>query len=272
MIINLDEDMNGCELVKDINAERIGFYVKNGEVLPTETAKKWNDMSALGNYPMNNILKKANKKTYQELMFEILQTSPKNKKPIFNLTDKEKNFAENFFLKNNLKNGKIIIGMNTGSGGRWQYKKWGIENTSKLIDGICEEFDVNILLLGGPEEVERNNKIKSLTKARIVDAGTNNSIREFASLISLCDMIITSDSLAMHIAIALKKYVIVFFGPTSLAEIEIYGEGEKIEADIECVCCYLTKCSKSPTCMDKLTVDIMFKAVRRGMNRIRYDK
>jgi len=106
----------------------------------------------------------------------------------------------------------------------------------------------------------------------LFESGTNNTIREFASLINLCDLIITSDSLAMHIAIALKKHVIVFFGPTSSAEIELYGRGIKIEAPIECVCCYLTKCSKSPTCMDNLTVDILFERVKEFYKNIFKDK
>ena len=196
-------------------------------------------------------------------MFEIADISPKNPEPILILDEDEKKFAEHFIEKNKLIHDKPLIGINTGSGGRWQYKKWGIENTSLLINRIIEELNSDILLLGGPEEAERNQRIKSLVKYPVFDSGTNNTIRQFASLINLCDLIITSDSLAMHIAIALKKAVIVFFGPTSSAEIELYGRGIKIESPIECVCCYLTKCAKSPTCMDKITVNMMIDKIKK---------
>lgn len=263
VIINLDEGKDVCELATSLEGEKIGFYLKDRRVIPTKTAVKWYNMSTLGEYPMNNILKKANKRTYQEIMFEIVDARPKNKELVFNLSKEEKIFAKNFFQKNNIKNGNLIIGVNTGAGNRWQYKKWGIENTAKLIDKLNNEFHASIILLGGPEEAERNEKIKQSVNTKLFDGGTNNTIREFAALIDLCGLIITSDSLAMHLAIALKKHVVAFFGPTSTAEIEIYGRGEKIEAPIECVCCYLTRCRKSPTCMDNLTVDIMFDAIKK---------
>ena len=263
LVINLDEEKDVCEIATNLKAEVIGFYLSpEGKVLPTETARKWYGMSALGEYPMNNILKKANRKTHQDLMCEILGINPSNKDEIFNLVQDEIKFGEDFAKRNSIVKGRVIVGVNTGAGGRWTYKKWPIEKTAELIDLMSSKLDAQILLLGGPEEEERNSKIKSMSKARIIDGGCKNSIRQFASLINICDLVVSSDSLAMHIAIALKKHVVVFFGPTSMPEIEIYGRGKKIEAPIECVCCYLTKCRKSPTCMDLLSVDMMFNAVK----------
>ena len=76
--------------------------------------------------------------------------------------------------------------------------------------------------------MERNEKIKKLVKTEVIDAGCDNSLMEFASLVNLCNVIITSDSLALHIGIALKKKIVCFFYPTSASEIELYGRGEKI--------------------------------------------
>ena len=36
--------------------------------------------------------------------------------------------------------------------------------------------------------------------------------------------------------------------PTSAAEIELYGRGEKIAPDMDCLCCYLPRCDKQPHC------------------------
>ncbi len=264
VVINLDEEKDVCEIASKSGKEIIGFYLsREGKVLPTKSAERWYEMSALGEYPMNNILKKANKKTHLELMSDILEIPYKKREEIFNLTNEEKKFGEEFAKRNSIDRKKILIGVNTGAGGRWTYKKLSIEKTAELIDLMSVKLNANILLLGGPEEDERNAKIKSLSKTKIYDGGTKNTIREFASMINLCDLIISSDSLAMHIAIALRKHIIVFFGPTSMAEIEIYDRGKKLEAPIECVCCYLSKCRKSPTCMDLLSVDVMFDAVKK---------
>jgi len=43
----------------------------------------------------------------------------------------------------------------------------------------------------------------------------------------ICDVIVTSDSMALHVGVAMGIYVIALFGPTSPAEIELFGNGQK---------------------------------------------
>ena len=63
----------------------------------------------------------------------------------------------------------------------------------------------------------KNIRIKNLAGDKVIDAGCDNSLMDFAALIGLCDILVTSDSLALHIGVALKKYVVTLFGPTSWA-------------------------------------------------------
>ena len=42
----------------------------------------------------------------------------------------------------------------------------------------------------------------------------------------------------------------MLFGPTSWAEIELYGLGEKVVPEMECLSCYKTSCDFVPNCMD----------------------
>ena len=80
----------------------------------------------------------------------------------------------------------------------------------------------------------------------VIDAGCENTLMEFASLVNLCKILITSDSLAMHIGIALKKKVICFFYSTSSSEIELYNRGIKIIGKGEDYCSYKPKCDIPP--------------------------
>ena len=41
------------------------------------------------------------------------------------------------------------------------------------------------------------------------------------------DVVVCSDTLGMHLAIALKKKIVVLFGPTCPQEIDLYGRGVK---------------------------------------------
>ena len=69
---------------------------------------------------------------------------------------------------------------------------------------------------------------------------------EFASLVNLCDVLVTSDSLAMHIGTALKKKIVACFYPTSSSEIELYNKGIKIIGKGNSYCSYRTKCAYPP--------------------------
>ena len=255
LIISLDDEDEACELATKINKEKlIGAYYENGKKTYTEDSSEWFDMGLISKYGKENAdeLKKLNKKTYQEIISNMLGIKPSE--IILNLDKEELGFAERFAKKYNLKENDLIIGINTGAGKRWQCKKLSIEKTAELADKLSKELNAKVILFGGPEEIERNQKIKERIKTAIIDAGCYNTLRQFAALVNLCAVLVASDSLAMHIGIALKKNVIAFFGPTPAAEIELYGRGKKIIAPIDCVCCYKKTCDKKPNCMDKINV------------------
>ena len=94
-------------------------------------------------------------------------------------------------------------------------------------------------------------------------------MRHFAALLSHCDLAVTGDTLAMHLSLALGKRTVVLFGPTSAAEIEVYGLGEKVVPKMECLSCYKTSCDFVPNCMDLISSDVVTSAVVRQMANVR---
>jgi heptosyltransferase-2 len=258
LVISLDEDYNACKLASSVNTKKlIGAYLKNHKRTYTKSSALWFGMGLLGG-KNKNVLKRKNKMTYQQIISKIVGLPQKKYEMILNLSSNEIEFANSFARKHSLF-GNFIIGINTGAGARWQNKKWKIKHTAELINKLNNNVkNIKIILFGGKAERQRNKKIKELINTKIIDAGCNNTIREFCALINLCDLVISTDTLAMHIAIALKKKVIALFGPTSSSEIELYGRGEKIVAPVDCVCCYKKKCKKKPSCMDKITPDMVF--------------
>src|ERR1700690_2535937 len=112
------------------------------------------------------------------------------------------------------------------------------------------------VVFGGPPEVDRNKSIVAgLLAAGLscVNAGNDNALLDFASLIGLCDLLVTSDSLALHIALALEVRVVAFFAPTSAAEIELYGLGEKIASTAPDYCSYRADADNSTVTPERLT-------------------
>jgi heptosyltransferase-2 len=99
----------------------------------------------------------------------------------------------------------------------------------------------------------------------LLDPGCDNPVRHFAALLGHCDLAVTGDTLAMHLALAQRVRSVVLFGPTSAAEIDLYGLGEKVVPMMECLSCYKTSCDFVPNCMDLISTDMVERAVVRQL-------
>lgn len=260
LVIGLEDDYAAGELVSRLGSEKIiGAYVKDGQ--PTYTPSSWFDMSLISKYGIEqaNALKRSNRKTFQQHMAELLDVRVAHY--VFQLTGDEVEYGSKVVRDLGITKGECVIGINTGAGKRWPLKSWGTAQTIELINRLKKELGVVALILGGEEERERNAIIAKETG--MPEAGVH-SLRHFAAIINQCGTIFSSDSLAMHFAIALRKQVVVFFGPTPAAEIELYGRGEKIFPRMDCLACYKKACAIQPGCMDLLSVQSVFDAVKRN--------
>ena len=95
----------------------------------------------------------------------------------------------------------------------------------ELINLVSENVEdrIQILLPGSPSERGRNEKIISSVKRSVFDGGCDNPLRHFTGLIGHCRVVFPGDSLAMHMALAMRCRVAALFGPTSSAEIDLFS-------------------------------------------------
>jgi heptosyltransferase-2 len=208
-------------------------------------------------------LKQSNQRSYQDIMCSILGLPPHGLKYVLELTDKEIKEGRRYLAELGINTGKKIIGIHTGGGGRWLLKQWREEGFIGLITELTKELNdsVEIILFGGPLERELNKRIMRSVSGSVHNTGCDNGVRTFASMIDCCSVVLSGDSLAMHIALARGRRVVVLFGPTSHTEIELFGLGEKVVPDLGCLACYKTSCEVSPNCMESITIDMVKAAV-----------
>lgn len=173
---------------------------------------------------------------------------------------------ERFFRNLNDKKlvGKPIIGLNTGCGTVFQTKQWLIEHWIELAQRLVAEELGTVVLLGGPAEAERNQAILGAVP-QLINGGWHLPLDEFIGVLDACDILVTSDTLGMHIGIARQLWVVALFGSTSATEIDLYGRGEKVMTDFPCAPCYKRTCDFDPWCMEKLLPSTVEAAVRRGV-------
>jgi len=260
IVINLEEDLEIVKFASSLNYKKIiGFVYNNGKIIPTPTAKEWYDMSLLGKKPENDLLKKKNKKTHRQIISEIIGIKNYEKyEPFLRLNLKQRKIVKDFLRIHNLSKKELIIGINTGSADRWP-KSLSIKKTAELINKLYRKFNSKFILFGGPDESNRNLEILKLTKAPVISAGCGNNLIEFPALISTCNLFICTDSLGLHISLALKRKTIALIGPTSPSEIDLYELGYKIISKSKCICCYKKNCKS----MEKIDLNEILNSVKK---------
>ena len=239
---------------------RLGYTMdeRGGVVSLGAAAEHWLRMGT------NDILKKSNVETYQTLVARVLDLAPEDvAEPILNPSAQQTERAREFRSRL-LFEGKFV-GLNTGAGHRWERKRWTVAHQKTFIAELSQR-GIGVLLFGGPEEAGRHGEllIPSSPESPVVSVGTDHTFGEFAAFVELCDVLVTGDTMALHVACARRVPVVALFGPTSMAEIEVYGRGEKIAPEgLDCLGCYLPTCDVSPHCQERIMPRVVIDAVER---------
>lgn len=265
-VINLDAGAISAGLATMAKAPRKDGFVLNdaGHVAATnDAAHTWLEMGLFDD------LKRAGTRTYQQMMLAILGLPGSNHRYVFTLTPEEKARGRAYVTSLGVNPELPLVGINTGAGGRWELKQWREAGFLKLIARVSREQQVQFLLLGGPSERERNARLRAASPVNVFDAGCDNPVRHFAAVTECCDVVVTGDTLAMHVALAVGTRTVVLFGPTSAAEIDLYGLGEKVIPDLTCLACYKSTCDFVPNCMDSISVASVSAALHRQLSQTR---
>ena len=148
-----------------------------------------------------------------------------------------------------------VIGYNTGCSLLFPYKKFTVERGVEVIAEWRRRFpDYTVALLGGREDTERQAQMKLAfaNDPRVVNTPTTEGLRSGMLWMATADMILSGCSLGMHIAIALKKHVIAWFGVSCLQEVDLYDRGVRIQSDVACSPCWRKSCNNEPKCYERV--------------------
>lgn len=172
----------------------------------------------------NNIKKKYADQTYQEFLYELVGYKWNGEEYILGYKPKTREIYD--------------IGLNHHIGAKWPTKHWGSENWDKLEDKLRKKYKVS--------------RQKGLA-----------NIEEYIDWLNSCRLIVTHDSLGLHLALALKKKVIALYGPTYSNEVYMYNRGIKLLPPVnrKCIPCMKSICKYKKECIKYITVDDVCKSV-----------
>jgi len=258
IVMNVDKSMRSGSIAMQLKAKkRLGFGInKVGQIIPLNKGAAYNYQ--LG---MNDNLKfKINKRLGQDYLAETFNLGYKRDDYVFNFSDSEIQFINDYKKKTNISDKDEVIGFNTGCSNLYPNKKMTIEQHVTLIEKFLSLKRFKIMLLGGPEDEERNNEITSHFPGQIINTPTKDGVRKGACYESIPQVIITGDSFGMHLAIALKKYVIAWFGLSCWTEIDLYDRGIKLIPDgLFCAPCWKKACPYNLECLQMIDLEKIVK-------------
>jgi len=241
--INFDKDREACALQNQIKAtKKFGFRLLHGNCHPID--KKATSKWLTGLFDDLNL---KNTSSYIQEIFEICGFMFNGEEYILDVKNQNK-----FSLPSD----KIIIGLNTGCGERWKTRLWPEDYWNQLAALLIKKRFF-VLLLGGEREHEKNKRISTASGAEYLG---HFHLTDFIDLMNQCRLIVTPVTMALHIALALKKQIILFNNIFNRYEFELYGRGKIIEPPVECRGCFKNKCDKQ--CMELIKPEEVLKEIK----------
>ncbi len=144
---------------------------------------------------------------------------------------------------------------------KWPSKQWPAENFSKFIDKLTER-EIGVILSGSRQDREDLEGIRKMVshQSRVLNWAGRTTLRELAALFSLADLVLTTDTGPMHLAVAVKAPLIALFGPTAPWRTGPYDNpGAVFRKPLPCSPCFKKICD-TMECMTSITVDEVWKA------------
>ncbi|MBI3239438.1 MAG: glycosyltransferase family 9 protein [Flavobacteriia bacterium] len=251
--INLDKEPEACLLLKTVSApEKFGYTSNFGQLYPATPAATHKLMTGFFDQ-----LSQENTKSYPAEIFEICHRTFQHEPYLIH---KNETLATAWKERlQTMANGKVIVGLNTGCGPRWNTRLWPVESWQELAASL-KDAGYFPVFLGGSLEDEKNTAMSEQTGTYYPG---HFSLEEFIALTNGCDVILTQVSMMMHIATALQKKMVLMNNIFNKHEFELYGRGEIIEPSTNCECYYGNTCKRNQSCMHDLSATEVAAAIDR---------
>jgi ADP-heptose:LPS heptosyltransferase/GT2 family glycosyltransferase len=159
---------------------------------------------------------------------------------------------------------KPVVAVHPGAGN--VTKQWPEEHFSALIDLLVEKNGVNILLVGGPDEIELANALLENVQQRdaIASMAGKTSLADLPRLLKNCVLYIGNDSGPKHIAAAVGIPTVgIHSGVVDPVEWGPIGpHAVALRRNMTCSPCYLARsedCPRSLACLQFLEPNLVYE-------------
>jgi heptosyltransferase-2 len=163
--------------------------------------------------------------------------------------------------------GRPIVGFAPGAA-YGQAKQWPADRVGAVIARLVSERGATCAILGAGSDRAASREIESWLRARapearshVIDLVGQTTLGALAGVAARCDVFVSNDSGAMHVAAAVGRPVVAIFGPTDERATRPLGPHDVIVEPVFCRPCHLRDCPIDHRCMKRISADRVFDAV-----------
>ncbi len=172
----------------------------------------------------------------------------------------ERDFASNYLAKKGITQDNFIVGFQVGAAN--QYKVWPPESFALLGKRLLSyDPGIRIIITGSNQEKKLCSSVVAAIGQNALSVAGELTLRQMGALIEAMDILVTNDTGAMHMAVALKTKTVSLFCPTddwAVGPLQDLHLHKVIKKDRPCNPCVTKKCT-TPHCMELITVDEVFQ-------------
>jgi heptosyltransferase-2 len=161
--------------------------------------------------------------------------------------------------------GKSVVGIAPGAAKRT--KVWDVEKTQQLANLLSGQHGMFLVFFGDATDIRLVDAICKPLKDGYMNLAGKTDFRELALYLKACDVVLSTDSGPMHVAVAVDTPVVALFGPT-VREFGFRPYDEQsvtISVDLACRPCSLHGTETCPLshhqCMKEIEVATVKEAI-----------
>lgn len=146
---------------------------------------------------------------------------------------------------------------------KWESKLWSNRKFAQLADRIIAQYDAGVVFTGSFEDRPTIHQIQAGMRSPAANLAGETTLKMLAAICAKADVVVSTDTGPMHLAVAVGTTVVALFGPTAPWRTGPYGSGNQVvTAGQACAPCFKRHC---PTCdcMALISVDQVFDAVSK---------
>lgn len=197
------------------------------------------------------------------LGYEAPSTAPR-----ITVTEVTRQRARRLLTDQGIAEGATIVGFAPGAA-YGHAKRWPPERVAEVAARVTRERGAACVLVGAADDREAGRAIESTlpTDVRVVNLIGRTDLRLLMGVLDACRAVVSNDSGAMHLAAAVGVPVTAIFGPTRERATAPVGDHDVILHQVFCRPCMLRECPIDHRCMRRISVDEVYTAVTRRIDR-----